>query len=141
MTGAELANAQPTAIARRLALDRCDAGGLERHLEDAEQVQREDDEQRADRCDEERLLELKAPPDRGARRAQASHDARQREHRSENTRGVGRSVSGDLAATPMRELGDVEHLDREDRQDARHQVQDQAAEQRERERMQDGKAR
>ena len=90
MTGASLAKAKPTAVPRKgaehgvasttasrpskkrapgaggLRAERRQAAGIDADLEDAEQVDREDDQHARDRRDEERLLELEAPADGGA---------------------------------------------------------------------------
>ena len=106
-----------------------DAGGQHRaELEQAGQVQSDDGEQRGQRGHHQRALQLEAPADGLARRAQAQQQAAQRHEGQHHARGVGQAGTA-VGGFVVRVLGEGQHLDGQHREHAGHEVEDQAADQ------------
>ena len=111
------------------------AGDARPHLEDAEQVEREQQEQEGERPDDDRLLHVEPPPDELAPGAQEQQHAGERPERDDHPAGEEQAVPKRPRAVFPRLRHEPEDLDREHRQHARHDVQHEAAEEREEQRQ------
>jgi hypothetical protein len=97
-------------------------------LEDAEQVQGEEEHHAAEDGDEERFLELEAPAHRVACGPESQHGPGEREERGEDAAGVGQGVRPDRAIVGVDGAGEAVGLESEDREDAGHRVEEHASE-------------
>jgi hypothetical protein len=99
-------------------------------LEQAQQVAGEESQQHHHEDEEQRLLELDAPADRAAGGLEGNQAAGENEEGEQDTRCRGQEPESDLAAAGAPMADDREDFQRQHRQHAGHDVQDQAAEQR-----------
>ena len=106
-------------------------------FEQAGKVQAQPEQQPAHGDDEDRRLELESPSRRHARRAQDQQQAAERRKGDEDAERIADRVGPDAAMGVTGQSGDADRLHRQDREDAGHQVEDQAAEEGEGERGQD----
>ena len=98
-------------------------------FEQAPDVQAEQGEHQGQEGHEQGVLELDAPSDGLPGGAGEQRCTGQRPERDQDAQGRHQRAADDLPAGLARRLGEAEELERDDRQDARHAVQDQAAEQ------------
>ena len=102
-------------------------------FKDAKQVDRDGDEEHEQERDDPRTLELEAPTERHAHAPEGEKRTRQHTHRDEDAAREGDAVRQQSFASAVA-LDELQDLEREDREDAGHQVEDEAAEEREDER-------
>ena len=99
-------------------------------FKDAKQVDRDGDEEHEQERDDPRTLELEAPTERHAHAPEGEKRTRQHTHRDEDAAREGDAVRQQSFASAVA-LDELQDLEREDREDAGHQVEDEAAEERE----------
>jgi hypothetical protein len=99
-------------------------------LEGPEQVQREQQHHPRQRRHEEWLLELEPPAHRVARRAEPEHGRGENEQRSEDAGGVGQGMRPHRPVVGVHRPGEAVGLQRQDRKDAGHRVEQYAPEER-----------
>ena len=97
-------------------------------LEHAGEVQGEDKNDRADGDVEPGVLELECPGDFGAAGFKSDDDRGESEEPREDAGGEGESMRKDRGARVAGLLDEAENFQRDHRQDARHEVQDQSSE-------------
>ena len=116
------------------------ARSLQRDIEGTKEVHGKDDENRANHRQEYGVLELKAPAHSRPGRTQRDHDRCEGRHRDQHTRQVGQTVLHDMTALGASEVGNAEDLDRQHRKHTGHEVEDQATEQSEHKRPDEGRS-
>ena len=116
-------------VERRIArAQRGDAGRQQRpEFEHAGEVEADEREQRGERRHDAGRLQLKAPAELLAARARRDQQAGQREEGEHHARGVGQRTAPALARGIARVLRERQHLERQHREHAGHQVEDHAA--------------
>ena len=110
-------------------------------LEDAHQVEPDGKEQHRQHEDDSGLLQLETPTDGAARCTQGEQRARQCEERQHHARGVSRCVQAQCLrrrVSGRRVARQAEQLDRQNREDAGHQIQQHPAHECEQQRTQPG---
>ena len=100
-----------------------------RNSKSAREIEREEQEEDREHRDGDRRLELEAPAELLPERAQADEQPGEEPERDEHARDVQPGIP-----QPRMPLREPEHLDRQHRQHARHQVEQQSARERKRER-------
>ena len=99
-------------------------------LERPDKVQPDHEDEPCDESHEGRRLELKAPSEPGTCGTQAFERAADNQHRDDNARGIGQCLRADGGPCFTAELRHAHRLDGEHRKHTRHQVEQQAAQQR-----------
>ena len=97
-------------------------------VEETPKVAGEEDDHQGHGDKEPGLLELDAPADRQARRLDRRQDGGEKEEGTDDARRRGNEAQAHGAALAAAVADDAEQLDRQHRQDAGHEVEDQAAE-------------
>ena len=109
------------------------SGQPDAEFDDPGQAETHREQQIGEQRDDHRRLQLEPPADRGAAGAQRQQEPAERGEADDNARGIGEAVPALLGA--MHRDRDSQQLQRQDREDARHQVQDRAAEKRQQQRL------
>ena len=99
----------------------------EGNLIDAEKIERENEHDRAHHHDEIRVGELERPRDFVPRGLERDHQDREADEPGEDAGGEGEAIAKDAGATVTSVFDEAENLEGDHRQDARHQVKDEAA--------------
>ena len=110
------------------AAGRCD-------FEDAKEIERENEHDRAHRDDEIGVGELERPGDFAPGGLERDHEQREPDEPGEDAGGESEAVAENARATVPGVLDKAENLERDHRQDARHEVEDETADESEEEEL------
>ncbi len=110
-----------------------DAAQPDAEFDDPGQAQPHREQEIGEQRDDNRRLQLEAPADRVAAGPQYQQQPAERGEAHDHARGVGETVAALLGA--VHRDRDPQQLQRQDREDARHQVQDRAADKRQQQRL------
>ena len=152
MSTASPARAKPTAVpkkrrrARRRQQRRNDAGEeiaaeaaaviggeaadplWQRDFEEPGEVARENRQQRGHQDEKGGMLKLQAPPDRKSGRLEKQHCGGEQQKGADDAGGAGEKTAPDRRARPTGMRGNGEEFDRQDRQNAGHEIEDEPPE-------------
>ena len=110
--------------------------GRERDLENAEEIERENEHDRAHRDDEIGIGELKGPGDFVSGGLERDHERREPNEPGEDAGGESEAIAKNARPAVAGVLDETENLERDHRQDTRHEVEDETADEAEKEELQ-----